>query len=165
MRANNLHRGFTLIEVMIVVVIIGILAGISYPSYRSYMVQSRRSDAQVALSQAANQQERYFTECNRYAQTLAGARLCTATGVAATDVLGISGTSPTGDYTLSVAQGNITGTCSGAGQNWNCGYTLTATPTLGGRQVGNGALRIDATGVKQWDKPGGPAFGARWTDK
>ena len=77
---KSVSHGFTLIELMVTVVIIGILAAIAYPSYQNYTKQTRRSDAQIALTQAANQQEKFFTECNWYAKTLHGiSRACGAT--------------------------------------------------------------------------------------
>jgi prepilin-type N-terminal cleavage/methylation domain len=59
-------KGFTLIELMIVVVIIGILATIAYPSYQRYVQDSRRSDARANLLQLAQFMERYYTANGRY---------------------------------------------------------------------------------------------------
>lgn len=55
------HNGFTLIEVMIVVAIVGILAAIAYPSYQEQVRKSRRADCAGELTLLANAMERFFT--------------------------------------------------------------------------------------------------------
>jgi type IV pilus assembly protein PilE len=101
--------GFTLIELMIVVAIVGILAAIAYPIYTRYIMQSRRADAKTALLDLAARQERYFSINNTYALTAAN--------------LGYSGTFPvsvntsnTAYYQLNVSLANTTA------------FTATATP-------------------------------------
>jgi len=59
-------KGFTLIEVMIVVAIIGILAGIAYPSYMESVRKSNRSDAKVELNDVAQRLQRCFTAYSKY---------------------------------------------------------------------------------------------------
>lgn len=59
--------GFTLIEVMITVVILGILAAIAYPSYTQYIAKSTRSEAHAALMRLANLQEQYYLDNRTYA--------------------------------------------------------------------------------------------------
>ena len=66
-------RGFTLIELMITVAVIGILAGVAYPSYLSQVMKSRRSDAKTALTAAAQAMERWYTERSTYAGATLGA--------------------------------------------------------------------------------------------
>ncbi len=59
-------RGFTLIELMIVVAIVGILAAIAYPSYVNHITQSNRSAAQACLAEYAHLAERVYTTHLRY---------------------------------------------------------------------------------------------------
>jgi type IV pilus assembly protein PilE len=69
------RKGFTLIEVMITVAIVGILAAISYPSYTGYILQSNRTEAQRELIRMANLQEQIFVDRRVYTtdMTLLGA--------------------------------------------------------------------------------------------
>ena len=59
-------KGFTLIELMIVLVIMGILATLAYTSYQRNVIESRRSDAQIGLTQLAALEEKFFSQCNTY---------------------------------------------------------------------------------------------------
>lgn len=153
--------GFTLIELMIVVVVVAILATIAYPSYQAYTVRSRRADAQAALMQVANQQERFFTQCNWYAATPTGTKACGANS--SSGVLGLStADSPNGYYTISIAGGTID---ASACSNLNCGYTLIATPKATGPQKADGKLRMDSAGRKEWDKDNNDSWCCKWFDR
>lgn len=111
------NRGFTLIELMIVVVVVGILAAIAYPSYQNSVRKSRRADAHAAISALQQAQERLRGSCRFYAQEIAGANVCGA-DAANTDVLG-STSSPEQFYTLSIKAGTATGNA----------YVIEADPT------------------------------------
>lgn len=63
---NNSLQGFTLIEVMIAVVIVGILAAIAYPSYIDYIIKSGRSEGVAAVMNVANLQEQYYLDNRAY---------------------------------------------------------------------------------------------------
>lgn len=58
----RLEKGFSLLELLITVAIIGLLSAISYPSYKEQVIRSRRADAKVALYSIAEQVERYYSE-------------------------------------------------------------------------------------------------------
>ncbi|MDX1677923.1 type IV pilin protein [Arsukibacterium sp.] len=63
---GNKQTGFSLIEVMIVVVIVGILASVAYPSYRDYVLRSNRAAAQACLMELSQFMERNYTQFMRY---------------------------------------------------------------------------------------------------
>lgn len=157
------QKGFTLIELMVTVVIIGVLASIAYPSYQKYVTQTRRSDAQVTLTRIAAQQEKFYSDCGYYARTLSGTRACGTAG-ATTSVLGAGALSPDSHYEITLAQGAIVAAnCS----TWNCGFTATANPNGAGvtnRQKDNGSLRIDATGTREWNRNNGGTW-VSWSYK
>ena len=60
-------RGFTLVELMIVVAIVGILVAVAYPSYQDQVRKTRRADGKTALLQSVQVAERFFTQNNSYA--------------------------------------------------------------------------------------------------
>jgi len=66
MMKSNKHKGFTLIELMIVVAIMAILAAIGYPSYENYVLRSKRAEGRAALLDGAARQERYYSDNMQY---------------------------------------------------------------------------------------------------
>lgn len=66
MKVGSIEQGFTLLELMIVVAIIGILASIAYPSYQESVASGKRVDAQGHLLSLAQHMERHFTENGSY---------------------------------------------------------------------------------------------------
>lgn len=65
-------HGFTLIEIMIALAIMGILVSIAIPSYQEHIAKSHRAEVRIQLTQAASFMERFYSENNRYDQTTAG---------------------------------------------------------------------------------------------
>lgn len=117
-------NGFTLIELLIVMSIIAILAAIALPSYNSYLLTSRRSDAKEALASLQLAQEKWRGNHDTYATTLSD--------------LGISSSSGAGYYTIQLTPGRSTGTS----------YEGTATAVATGPQGSDacGILTITPNG-------------------
>ncbi len=121
-------RGFTLIELMVVIVIVGILTSVAYPSYLQYVVRAKRSAVQQFMLDIANRQEQFILDARTY-----------TTAITTTPGLNMSITPEvTGLYTVSVAL--VAGPAPG--------YTITAAPVAGGSQAGDGTLALDNLGVK-----------------
>lgn len=106
---RSLHSGFTLIEVMIVVVIVGILAAIALPSYSNYVTRSKLIDAHTKLGDLRVQMEKYFMDNRSY---LNGA----ACGITAT-ALATANADPARSFDFDCPAGSATDTT----------YTLIAT--------------------------------------
>ncbi len=68
--AARLALGFSLIELMVTVSIVGVLAAVGYPSYQEYIIRSNRQVARSALFQVADRQEQFFLDNKRYADGL-----------------------------------------------------------------------------------------------
>ncbi|CAN7311489.1 type IV pilin protein [Acidovorax delafieldii] len=79
MKSKYSVRGFTLIELMIVVAIIAVLASVAYPSYKEYVARSRRAEARAVLVAAQQWMERFYTENFRYDKNSAGVAVTDAT--------------------------------------------------------------------------------------
>ena len=70
-------RGFTLIELMITVAIVGLLSAVAFPSYTSYIARAKRADARGQLLQAAQFMQRFYTANDQYANDRAGNEVST----------------------------------------------------------------------------------------
>ena len=121
------HRGFTLVEMLIVMAIIGIIAVFAYPSYEAYVVRNNRAAAQAVLLDIAQRQQQYLLDSRSYATW---AQL-TAAGVTVP-----SNVSQYYDVTTTPAGGPPPT------------FTATATPIVGKRQASDATLQIDQAGVK-----------------
>ena len=128
-------RGFTLIELMIVVAVIAILAGIGFPSYRAYVTKGSRAACQGELLQLAGVQEKIFLNSTAYATSVTAAYTGNATG----GMGKTTGRCDDNKYTLSL-------TVPGGAQS----FTLTATPVSGSTQASDGNLSVASDGTRLW---------------
>ena len=123
------NHGFTLMELVVTMTIIGILAAVSIPVYTEQVAKGRRAEGKASLLEAANAMERAFTVNNAYPATLTAAGYKTHSGDNATD----------GHYDLAVASTATT-------------FTLTATPRRADATCGT--FSLTHTGVRAYSGSG-----------
>jgi len=124
-----LPRGFTLSELLVVLVVVGVIAAFALPAYRRHTLRVNRAEAMTALLQLQSAEEAYYLRYDTYTANV---------GAAPPAGLGISAASTSNKYELSVA-------LAADGQS----YIATASPTHNGGQGADReclALSIDARG-------------------
>ena len=119
---NHRSNGFSLVELLVTIVVIGVLAAVAFGSYQSYIRKGRRADAQAYLMDLVQRQQQYFTDSRSYAADVATLN----------DPLPATLSS---FYTVQVATAATPPT-----------FAITATAV--GAQVSDGDLTIDNSGAK-----------------
>lgn len=138
-------RGFTLVELMIVVAVIAILAALAIPNYTRYAQRTRRVEARDLLMRIAAAQERYYTNFNRYAGNL--------TAAAPAGLGFATANSERGYYVAAIA------VPAGASPQT---YTLTAAPVAGTPQASDACATIRINNVGYKDQTGNENNGKCW---
>lgn len=115
--------GFTLIELMVCVAIVGILAAIAYPAYGKYLKKSNRAAAESHLMDLAQAEAQFMADSRSYAGSVADLGMTTPDAVAS-------------KYTISIA----------ASDGPPASFKITAKPVTGSSQDGDGELTIDQAG-------------------
>lgn len=120
--------GFTLVELMIVVAIIGILAAIAIPAYSGYVTRAKRADGKAALLNLQLAQEKYRANCPQYANGIHASTLTCVAGGSHNLVANVA--SSDGYYALAITSGDATT------------YTLTATPNFTDAKCGTLGINL-----------------------
>ena len=131
--SNRLQTGFTLIELVIVIVIVAILASVALPSYQDSIRKGRRSDAKAALFAVAGRQEQFMLDRGTYT----------------TDMKNLGYTDSASMISDEGHYGIVSAACAG-GVIGNC-YALTATPLSSSPQAKDGyctSFTLDSAGTK-----------------
>ena len=121
--------GFSLIEVMVVVVILGILAAVAFPSYQDHLRKGRRAAAQNFMMEVANKQQQFLIDTRGY-----------ALGAGAVAALSLSIPADVSKY--------YTVTVDPAVATTPPSFNILATPVAGGPQVSDGVLELNHLGAK-----------------
>jgi len=119
--------GFTLIELVVTMVIVGILAAIAIPAYSSYVRQSRRTDAKTALLDLASLEERYFSVNNSYTATAANVGYAAFPATVGSGYYTIAAPTVVGATTTAAATYTLTATAIGDQVNDTQCQTFTVT--------------------------------------
>lgn len=130
--------GFTLIELMIVIAIIGVLAAIAYPSYQGYIERTNRADMMTEMQQIASRIESNKINYKRYDRIPLSSVL---SGTLASDGSVSFPSSGTALYTVTVTSDDD---ITLRDKDW----TITAAPVTGQRMANDGSLTLDSTGEK-----------------
>ncbi len=125
----NRNHGFTLIEAMIVMAIVGILAAIAIPSYQSHLRKGYRATAQAFMMEIVNRQNQYLLDARNY-----------AVGSAALTTLNVSTPADVSKY--------YAVTITPAAPATPPAFTIVATPVTGAGQDADGVLTLDNSGAK-----------------
>jgi type IV pilus assembly protein PilE len=147
----GLRRGFTIIEVVMTMLIVGVLAAVALPSFESAMRKSRRADAISALAIAQQAQERWRSNRANYTTDLTSAPTGTPGG------LGLASTSSASGYY------GLSASIEGGGATI---YVLAATATAGGAQESDTqckVMAVRASGGNMRYGGGGTLAGIDWT--
>jgi len=145
LQSNAGNRGFTLIEMMVVVVIAAILLAVAVPAYMNQVRQSRRTDARTAILDLAGREERYFST-NAAGYTAAAANL-------GYPGFGVGNPVGSGYYYLTVCSPACAPSAVAAPS-----YSVIALPVPGSSQANDAACQgfaVDSTGAQFADTPGG----------
>ncbi len=151
---NHFQKGFTLIELMITVVIVGVLSAVALPSYKSYIVRASRNAAQGELLAMAGMQEKIFLNSNAYAYGGATGVTTAYNGTSSGGLGRTSGQTEDGRYAISIVNLAVATNCTPTGATATAAgaqqFVLMADPVAGKSQAGDGSLCVSESGRRLW---------------
>lgn len=124
MNSRNKEKGFTLVEIMLVVVIISIIAAIAMPAYNNHVKETRRTAAKATLLEMANAAEQHNSRTGTY------------NGITTSDILPENALTEHYAFTITLTA---------------AGYTILAVPVPDSAQEGTGILQVNAQGERSWE--------------
>lgn len=122
-------KGFSLIELMIAVVIVGILAAVAVPSYQNYVIKANRAAAQAFMMDVDSRQKQYLLDARSYLDVADNSGFSALGMAVPTDVSSF--------YDVTVATSSPPPA-----------FTITAEPIAGTRQANDGTLTLNSSGTK-----------------
>lgn len=125
----KIQEGFSLIELMIAVVVVGILAAVAFPSYQNYVIKSNRAAAQAFMVDAASREKQYLLDARSYVSVADNSGFTALGMTVPSDV--------SKHYTIAISAPAATPPS----------FTVTATPTSS-QQTDDGALTLTSDGTK-----------------
>jgi len=134
------QQGITLIELMVVVAIVAILATIAVPAYRDYVLRANRTEGRAALLALATAQEKFYLQCNSYAD-----QISTSATNCGTLNLQLPAASDRGYYTLAITSGDA--------QGWVATATPSGLPQSKDSKCQQ--FQLTSTGLKSAENSGG----------
>ena len=121
-------KGFTLIELMIVVAVVGILSMVALPQYQQYVIRGNRAAAEAFMMDVANRQKQFLLDARSYAPDLA------------TLTMSVLPANVSNNYTVTVSAPVVAGAPPT--------FIVTAAPVAGSKQANDGTLTLDDLGAK-----------------
>ncbi len=144
MNHKKRSAGFTLVELLIVVAIIGILGAIAFPQYQKYAMRGRRSGAETLVMAIASKEQQYILDARAYTATIGSGGL----NITSHDDFSCAATCANNYYTVSVTVDNSATPPT---------FSISAVPQ--GAQTSDGTITYDNTGAKSRAVGSGPDLG------